>query len=100
MYLAAPHGSHLDVSSQLPFFLSRDFPGIEFENEKELLHDSKNFSLVSSAAFLLMAARPAISAAGERNRAAATDDGATSKALVAIAGAGDMESHTTRTSKN
>ena len=54
----------------------------------------KILALLSSAAFLLLAARPAISAAGERNRAAATDDGATSKALVAIAGAGDMEAHT------
>ena len=54
----------------------------------------KSFALLCSAAFLLLTARPAISAAGERKQtpATATADG-TMKALVAIAGAGDMESH-------
>src|SRR5271154_3595197 len=54
----------------------------------------KILALVCSTAFLLLAARPAISAPGERNQtpAAAADDG-TMKALVAIAGAGDMEAH-------
>src|SRR6202046_940955 len=54
----------------------------------------KILALVCSTAFLLLAARPAISAPGEQKQtpAAATDDG-TMKALVAIAGAGDMESH-------
>ena len=54
----------------------------------------KILALVCSTAFLLLAARPAISAPGEQKQtpAAATDDG-TVKALVAIAGAGDMESH-------
>jgi len=53
----------------------------------------KILALVCSAAFLLTTARPAISAPGGRNRAAAADDDATWKALVAIAGTGDMESH-------
>jgi carboxypeptidase Q len=54
----------------------------------------KFFALVCSAAFLLLTARPANSAPGERKQtpAAAADDG-TLKALVAIAGAGDMETH-------
>ena len=54
----------------------------------------KIFALLCSTAFLLLTARPAISAAGERKQtpAAAADDG-TMKALVAIAGAGDMEAH-------
>ncbi len=54
----------------------------------------KIFALLCSAAFLLLTARPAVSAPGERKQtpAAATDDG-TMKALVAIAGAGDMETH-------
>ena len=53
----------------------------------------KIFALGCSAAFLLLLARPAISAPGESRPAPAADDDATSKALVAIAGAGDMESH-------
>ncbi len=53
----------------------------------------KILALVCSAAFLLTTARPAISAPGGRNRAAAADDDATWKALVAIAGAGNMEAH-------
>jgi len=54
----------------------------------------KILALVCSTALLLLAARPAISAPGEQKQtpAAATDEG-TMKALVAIAGAGDMESH-------
>jgi carboxypeptidase Q len=54
----------------------------------------KIFALLCSAAFLLLTARPAISAASERKQtpAAAADDG-TMKALVAIAGAGDLQAH-------
>jgi len=59
----------------------------------------KIFVLVCSAAFLLVLARPAISAPGEP-RPAAADDDATSKALVAIAGAGDMSRTLIRISKN
>src|ERR1700728_1762760 len=53
----------------------------------------KILALVSSAALLLLTARPAISAPDELKQTAASEDDATAKALVAIAGAGDMESH-------
>jgi carboxypeptidase Q len=53
----------------------------------------KILALVCGAAFLLTTARPAISSPGEPKRAAATDDDATRKALVAIAGVADMEAH-------
>jgi carboxypeptidase Q len=52
----------------------------------------KILALVCSAAFLLLTARPAISSPGEHQQAPATDDG-TMKALVAIAGAGTMQTH-------
>jgi carboxypeptidase Q len=76
------------------FFFLGIFPASNLKMKRSFCMTRKILALASSAAFLLLAARPAISAAGERNRAAATDDGATLKALVAIAGAGDMESHT------
>ncbi len=53
----------------------------------------KILALVGSVAILLMMARPAISSPGELAQTSATDDG-TLKALVAIAGAGALETHT------
>ncbi|HTB20581.1 MAG TPA: M20/M25/M40 family metallo-hydrolase [Bryobacteraceae bacterium] len=69
------------------------FPGIFPKFERSFCMTRKILALVGSTALLLMMARPAISAPGERAQTAATDDG-TLKALVAIAGAGALEAHT------
>src|ERR1700733_5399614 len=75
------------------FFFFGIIPALNLKMNRSFRMTRKILALVSGAAFLLLAARPAISAPGEPNRAAATEDDATAKALVAIAGAGDMESH-------
>jgi carboxypeptidase Q len=74
-------------------FCSGTFPTLKLKMKRSFCMTRKILALVCSAAFLLMMARPAISAPGESRPAPAADDDATSKALVAIAGAGDMESH-------
>src|SRR5271154_4200958 len=62
--------------------------------EKELFRMiRKMIALASLSAFLLVAARPAVSASGSTDIAPPDTDG-TLKALTAVAGAGTMETHT------
>jgi carboxypeptidase Q len=71
------------------------FPGFSRQQKRSFGMTRKILALVCSVAFLLLAARPAISSPGERKQSptAAADDG-TMKALVAIAGAAALETHT------